>query len=252
MYAAMSRQDNFERELKQAIENELTTYSKTVAEQSCLPNNPLSNPTQLAKKIEFELKEKLETTRKQCSDAVMNCLEILKSESNFEIVQEDLKQGFSKLSSLENVQKRGQEANDGTPWSTLLGLKEETLQALYKASKQLYDSQMNTEAESAFTLLVTLDSARPTFWLCLGHSQFRLNKFEQALASYQTAKVLQPSSIWTEVYLANCYEALHDFDHARAALETAQSLLKDSEEMDLDLKEVLHERITLIKNREMP
>jgi tetratricopeptide (TPR) repeat protein len=251
----MSEPDALSVELDQAIESGLGQLAKSVAEESYSPEDRLQTLDAHAKRVEIEIRQDIQNYKKKCHDGMRYLLEALDelshkdTEINLDHLREELQAGFSKLNSLQAIEKMGQEVMQGSTWKKVLGLQESTLNTLYKGAKALFEAGKYSEAEAAFMLLTSLDAAQSTFWLALGHTEFYLNSFAEAINAYEAAGSCESASCWPPLYAANCYEAANDFPKALECAEKAQALFVESGEKDPALEEAIREKIAYLKHR---
>ena len=242
-------------ELDKSVAQDLTEVARTLAEARHVPNDPLQSVSVLTTKIERELsqcmllaKTRIRTGFGFCVDAVK---EMARTDStiDLEALKENVEVAFSRFESVAMAKDMCTQVMQGTSWKSLLGLDETSMQLLYKGAKKLFDSLKYPEAEAAFFFLTTIDYAQYAFWLGLGHAAFQLDNINQAINAYEMADSCQPGSIWPHIYMANCFEILHDFEEALVSLQNAELELISNVDKDENLLYEIQNRITHLKNK---
>lgn len=258
-------------ELDKIVAQEITALAKKEAEESVGLQNPLLAVEARAVKVEHELSQYVQYAKRRCQEGFQCCIEQVKelaiTDSTIEIAafQENISHAFSRFDQTAYVLELSTQAAEGACWRALLGLNDTTMKYLYQAAKSLFDSGRYPQAEAAFFFLTTIDVSQHAFWLGLGHAAFRLGNLNQSINSYETAHLCLPGSVWPHIYMANCFEAMNDFEEALGALQTAQQecmalrdltvqqALEDAEgDVELagqDLEQALAERIVRAKAR---
>jgi hypothetical protein len=78
---------------------------------------------------------------------------------------------------------------------------------------------------------------------------FVLGNINQAINAYETADLCVPGSVWPHIYMANCFETLHDHEESLHALEEAQKEYQEKMEQDPEIGQGLVARINKLKAR---
>lgn len=241
--------------LEQELSKDAALLSHKVAEETQTPENQLQSLEAHAMRIEHELSQYMLLAKKRITDGFWGCIECTKELAltdpsiNIEALERDIHTAFSRFDSVARVKDMSGKVVEGICWKELLGLSDVTLQLFYRAAKQLFDSGLHPKAEAAFFFLTTVDYKQYTFWLGLGHAAFHMGNLNQAINAYETAETCQPGSIWPNIYMANCFEALNDYQEALFALEKAETDYKNSDAKDPELEASLLERIAKAKQK---
>lgn len=206
--------------------------------------------------VEEEIRGDLTSIKQKCTEGFCFCLDALQelSELDPEIrlskIKHNLINGFGRLSSVDRVHQLGTEAIAGKCWCELLGISDETMEALYKAAKYLFEEGRFGQADAAFSFLTAFDSTNSAFWLGLGHASFHCDNYQKAIQAYAMAHYCDQKSVWPHMYAANTFEAMHNYKQALKALEIARETYEQSGLKDRDFQEALKQRQLLVKERE--
>lgn len=139
-----------------------------------------------------------------------------------------------------------QALENGKTIQELFELTDQTIKALYAAAKYLYDKKEYQKAADSFGVLTILNPCYQTFWLALGHSEYFLGHFEQALTAYAMASHLHPEDPHPYIFSAQCYEYLNDKMNAVNSLEVAFEAIEDKKEYENLKKQIIKERKRLM------
>lgn len=115
----------------------------------------------------------------------------------------------------------------GETLQEIVGIEEATIDALYAATKYLYDRQNYQEAADAFGVLTLLNPNYPSFWIGFGNAEYFCNHFEAALLAYAMAVEADPEEVMPHLYSCRCYEQLHQLDNAINALDMALFVIQE-------------------------
>ena len=118
----------------------------------------------------------------------------------------------------------------GSSLQETLGIAENDVASIYQLSKYLYEQQLYEEASGAFYLLALLNPSCPTFWLGLGHSEYFLTNYQEALCGFTFASQVDPENPVPHILMARCHKALGNEGTALACLGIAELNLKNSTE----------------------
>ncbi len=242
--------------LDNKIDEEVKCIAHDVAEETHLPEDPLQSIDVQQVKLEHELSQCMLLAKTRIRDGFIYCVESVKEMANtdttidLEALEENVATALGRFETVAIVKDMCSKVLDGTSWKNLLGLNDTSVDLFYLGAKRLIDSRRYPEAEAAFFFLTTIDFAEYNFWLGLGHAAFHLGNLNQAINAYDMAASCQPGSIWPHIYMANCFEALHDFEESLSCLRAAeQELLTNSAKKDHALEIDLRERIANAKSR---
>lgn len=119
---------------------------------------------------------------------------------------------------------------DAKTLQEVFAIDEETLEALYQATKHLYEQQHYAEAAAAFSILSTINPNNHTFWMGLGNSEYFCQNYEAALIAYAMATQANPSDPLSLFFSAHCYEAMNQKELAINSLELVILSIGDKEE----------------------
>lgn len=239
--------------LGQELSKEASQLARKAAEDSESIEHKLLSLEAHAKRIEHELSQYMLIAKKRISDGFWSCIDATKelarldSTINLESLESDVRIAFSRFDSVARVKDMSGKTVEGMTWKELLGLSDATLQLFYQAAKSLFDCGQHPKAEAAFFFLTTVDYKQYAFWLGLGHAAFHVGNLNQAINAYEMADSCQPGSIYPSLYVANCFEALNDYQEALLALEKADTDYKSQDTKDPELEHAIRERIMRAK-----
>lgn len=235
--------------LSESFSTEVSELARTIAQDAHDPTDPLQNLDVLSQKIQHELSQCMLLAKTRIRDGFRYCVdsvqELARSDStiNLPALQENVTVAFSRFDNVAQAKDMCTKLVQGKSWKELLGLTDLTTNLLYQGAKKLFDSGKHPESEAAFFFLTTIDYGQYCFWLGLGHAAFHLNNINQAINAYEMADTCQPGSIWPHIYMANCFEALHDYEEAHHCLQNAERDLQNNPDKDSGLAMDLKERI---------
>lgn len=245
----MPQPNNVAEELEKTVTEELGVVAHALAEAVHVPNDPLQSLDLQAGKIERELSQCMRLAKTRIRDGFKFCIRSIKELArtdltiNLDGLEQNVDTAFSRFESVASAKDMCSKVMEGISWKTLLGLDDVTMDLLYRGAKSLFDKGHHPEAEAAFFFLSTVDYAQYAFWIGLGHAAFQLGNLNQALNAYEMADACHPGSIWPHIYMANCFEALRDYEESLICLQAAQRELQDSSDKDHSLLEELNIRI---------
>lgn len=107
---------------------------------------------------------------------------------------------------------------------------EESVVVGRQIAHSLMEQGKYVEAEDALLFLVTIDPDNQELWLAMGIAAQYQGTFERAIDAYEVAAMCgleNPMPYW---YLAKCFFALHERDHALQAVELALEVAAGREE----------------------
>jgi len=249
----MTNSEQLTKALEQTISQQVQQSAKKVAEEKTFEEGPLLPTEARAKKHEHELSQYVQYAKRRCSEGFHLChgavAELANSDTtiNLEALDRDITSAFSRFDETAHVLEMSQQAAGGTSWKDLLGLSDTSMQLLYNGAKDLFEKKRYPEAEACFFFLTTVDFSQYAFWLGLGHAAFQLGNINQAINAYETADCCQPGSVWPHIYMANCFETLHDHEESLIALEEAQKEHDALDTQDPEIAQGLSERIHRLK-----
>lgn len=245
-------------ELESIISSELSLLAKERALEATQHQGALLSVQQQSVKIEHELSQYVQYAKRRCKEGFQYSIEavstLAKTDASIDLeaFRTNISEAFSRFETTARVLEMSAQAAQGTSWRVLLGLTDETMKWLYQGAKSLFDSGQFPEAEAAFFFLTTVDVSQHAFWLGLGHAAFRLGNLNQAINSYETADLCQPKAIWPHIYIANCFEAMNDFEESYRALEVANKECAEAAshgKQQAELEKSIQERVLKAKAR---
>lgn len=251
----MPNSNDLAEELEKTINEDLGSIAHTIAEGVHTPGDPLQTLDMQAAKIEHQLSQCMLLAKTRVRDgfnySIKAVQELARTDTliNLDALKENVNVAFSRFDTVAIAKDMCTKVMEGTSWKTLLGLDDVSMELLYRGAKHLFDLGHHPEAEAAFFFLTTVDYAQYAFWLGLGHAAFHLGNINQSINAYEMASTCQPGSIWPHIYMANCFEALHDFEESLICLKAAEQELLNSPEKDQELAIDLRERIANARSK---
>jgi type III secretion system low calcium response chaperone LcrH/SycD len=220
-------------EIKDKIESLSAFMSSALLEKMPYEPNPLISRESHRKKIQFEVEEDLGTFVARIASGLQEIDSIKERLAPFEpqiftpevlsaiarLCREDVELQQLALESLRNSKILIKEQ---------MGINDEVLRAMYRASVEIYHERRYSEAAAAFSILTLMDLPQHDAWIGLGNAEFYSHRYQSALIAYAMAARANPGNPMSHFYSANCYEALKQYDYAINSLEIAQFVLKDN------------------------
>lgn len=107
----------------------------------------------------------------------------------------------------------------GATLADIRGYTEDEMEAVYSFAHNAFQQRKYGDAAKLFYFLAENDHTESRFWMGLGASLQMTGGFEQALAAYGVAAVLDATNPQPPLRAAECYLALRDLAGARKALD---------------------------------
>ncbi len=251
----MSSSEDVKTFLENEVAHDIAEAAKLQAAEVYKPDDPLHTMEQEVAVFHHELSQCMLLAKTRIKDGFEWCVEAIKELSTADasidipVLEENVHLALSRFDTVAKAKDMCAEVAEGKPWRSLLGLTDRTMELLYSGAKHLFDLGHYPESEAAFFFLSTIDYAQYAFWLGLGHAAFHLGNYNQAINAYEMANACQPGSIWPFIYIANCFEALYDFEESYVQLQNALGDLQTNPNADHALLIDLKERIANAKSR---
>ncbi len=118
----------------------------------------------------------------------------------------------------------------GQSLQEIIAFPQELMERFYAAAYTLFQVGKESEAADAFFFLATLNPSVHAYWLALGMAEQGLKRYENALAAYAMASLIEVEDPLSYYYSAACYHALQDEENMRRSLEMALQYFQDSPE----------------------
>ncbi len=236
-------------ELEKLANQSLEETKHHLAEEKFTGEDPLQNAEFIEAQLEHELSQCMRLAKTRIKDGFTYCAravdDLARTDTTIDLdaLKENVNRAFSRFDTVARAKDMCTLLMQGISWKELLGLDDRTMELLYRGAKYLFDLGHHPEAEAAFFFLTTIDYSQYAFWLGLGHAAFHLNNLNQALNAYEMAEECKPGSIWPNIYMANCFEAQHDYEESLIYLKAAQDQLHASDQKDEMLAQELLTRI---------
>lgn len=98
----------------------------------------------------------------------------------------------------------------GEEISAALGISYDGLQGMYALGRMFFEHQHFDEAVSCFCLLSLLAPEQEIFWLGLGHSEYCLGRFKDAMIAYTMASEVATQDPAPHLFMAHCFRAMKE------------------------------------------
>ena len=251
----MSSSEDVKTFLQDEVAKDIAQAAKLQAREVYNPDDTLHTLEQEIATFHHELSQCMLLAKTRIKDGLQWCVEAIKELSqtdtsiDMDVLKENVVHALSRFDTVAKAKDMCAEVAEGKSWRSLLGLTDKTMEHLYRGAKHLFDLGHYPESEAAFFFLSTIDYAQYAFWLGLGHAAFHLGNYNQAINAYEMANSCQPGAIWPFIYIANCFEALFDFEESYLQLQNALTDLQSNPEVDQGLLIDLKERIANAKSR---
>lgn len=195
---------------------------KYVEEQNSLQGQLLSSQN-LKEKFQYKLKSELEMP--VLSNYLIKAISLIKEDSQKYLDQID-DQKLQDAISLAEEKLFELNINDvlDNDLCTLIGIDEQTLEAIQKIALAKYDEQQPLEATSLFTLLSTLKPSQANYWLRVGISAQEANLQEYALRAFVAAIELHPNNFLAHLLVCETLFKLNRREEAKEQLRVAEAI----------------------------
>lgn len=100
---------------------------------------------------------------------------------------------------------------------------------LYLMAYNFYNNGKYDEAQNCFRTLVTIDAYQVDYWIGLGASLQMLKEYQEAIAAYAIASLIDAKNPIAHFHAAECFFALQMKAQGLNALENAEQLSKGKE-----------------------
>lgn len=121
----------------------------------------------------------------------------------------------------------------------LFGITDDSLMRIYELGVDLVKKNNYKDGNILFVFLTTMTPYVPSFWIAQGVCLQALNRHEDAIEIFKTAKLLKPNDPVPSVYLIESYLNLKNSNEAKIELDALQDTvqaLKDDEKKNWELK----------------
>ncbi len=118
----------------------------------------------------------------------------------------------------------------GGTYKDLANLDSKTMDAIYSAGHQLYQSAKYEDALKVFKYLCLMDNGCRKYFMALGGCQQMLNQLPEAIEMYSLAAVFDADDPLAPLYAGECHYQMGDFRKARSGFRACIEFAKGSEE----------------------
>ncbi|MYE14180.1 MAG: CesD/SycD/LcrH family type III secretion system chaperone [Gammaproteobacteria bacterium] len=116
----------------------------------------------------------------------------------------------------------------GATLADVRGYTDDEMEAVYSFAHNAFQQRKYGDASKLFYFLAENDHTESRFWMGLGASLQMTGGFEQALAAYGVAAVLDATNPQPPLRACECYLALQDLPSARKALDAVALVCDES------------------------
>ena len=116
----------------------------------------------------------------------------------------------------------------GATLADIRGYTDDEMEAVYSFAHNAYQQRKYADAAKLFYFLAENDHSESRFWMGLGASLQMTGGFEQALAAYGVAAVLDATNPQPPLRACECYLALQDLSGARKALDAVALVCEEA------------------------
>jgi len=194
-------------------------------EMGCdIPGSSLLPKQAKKDKLKFEFKEKVKM--KELNQRIFKALDILRNEGKEYLpedldakLQRDLKQAAVTMKQFDYKTDRI------TNFARLLGIGEDSLEAIDSVAKVKYTDEKIDDALSLLVFLTTLAEDNAEYWYELGICFQDLNQFDMALKAYTNCLEVNPNHMGSQAFCTECYLNLDQKNKAWDSFYKAKSLM---------------------------
>ena len=111
----------------------------------------------------------------------------------------------------------------------LFGISDGSLIHIYELGIDLVKKNNHKDATALFVFLTTLTPYVPSFWIAQGICLQALDRHEDAIENFKTAKLLKPVDLLSLFYLIESYKNLKLDEEAKIEFESLKSLIQTFE-----------------------
>lgn len=122
---------------------------------------------------------------------------------------------------LENKIKIKKDLSEGKTIQQELEFSDETIAKFYSAAYHMLENKKYQDASNAFFFLITLNPDSYDDWMGLGISTQLCGHYEEAVDAYEMGAIIKPENPIPYFYLAKCFFAMHEKNHALQAIDLA-------------------------------
>ena len=116
----------------------------------------------------------------------------------------------------------------GATLGDVRGYTDDEMEAVYSLAHNAYQQRKYDDARKLFYFLAENDHTESRFWMGLGAALQMTGGYEQALAAYGVAALLDATNPQPPLRASECYLALRDFAGARKALDAVALVCEET------------------------
>jgi len=98
----------------------------------------------------------------------------------------------------------------------MLGIPDEKIQEIYHLGTELFEKKFFQEAADIFFYITQLNPFYANVWIAIGLCFQKMEKYQQAIGSFETSILLDMHQPDAYIYCIECYNAIKDKDNATA------------------------------------
>jgi type III secretion system low calcium response chaperone LcrH/SycD len=118
----------------------------------------------------------------------------------------------------------------GNTLKSLKGVDDTTMNAIYSVAYNLYNSGKYEEAHKVFQFLCFFDHFQKKYWMGLGACRQMLKLYQEAVAAYSFAALLDINDPKPPLHAADCFLAMGNREAAESALHASIKWSGNNEE----------------------
>lgn len=196
---------------------------------------PLKSEQEIKKELQNKLtqQQNFTTITKGFINAVQlinNHLQALNDEQLIQKVKNELEKGLMGLAEFFRKGLPAQQSLEGSFWSSVYGISDETLVLIYDVFLECYKNRDISNAKDVLQILLIFAPTIPAYWNALGFCYQAEGNLEKALVYYLIAQEIDEDQIETYFYLTRCYLALNNKSLAKEQTEKLVKLISASSE----------------------
>ena len=126
---------------------------------------------------------------------------------------------------------------EGAALADVQGYTEDEMEAVYHLAYNAYRQGKYSDARKLFQCLAVNDHRESRFWMGLAATCQMSGDFQEAVAAYEMAAVLEATNPWPPFHAGECYMAMNDWEKSDQALQ-AVKILCDAAAREMDHAEL--------------
>lgn len=179
------------------------------------------------KLIDFFKFEELQEQLEEAPKIILNLMPTFVPVDDFTKIKDELNKSINHF--IRIAISMGESSEKPPILQELFGISDESLVHIYELGIDLVKQNNHKDANALFVFLTTMTPYVPSFWIAQGACLQALDRHEDAVEMFKTAKLLKPVDPLALVYLIESYKNLKREDEAKVELETLKTLVESFE-----------------------